>query len=80
VAWALTIGEQQANSVQGRVPVGSQVVAEKSIQRSMQDEPDLVIHAIEGVVEFSQKLVTQCLRRTVIHAGPQQRRRISETF
>jgi hypothetical protein len=34
-------------------------VAEKSNHWIMQDEPELVIRAIERVVEFSQKLVTR---------------------
>jgi pimeloyl-ACP methyl ester carboxylesterase len=43
----------------GRLPLGSHVVAEKSNHWIMQDEPELVIRAIERVVEFSQKLVTR---------------------
>jgi pimeloyl-ACP methyl ester carboxylesterase len=42
----------------GRLPLGSYVVAEKSNHWIMQDEPELVIRAIETVVEFSQRLVT----------------------
>lgn len=41
-----------------RLPLGSYVVAEKSNHWIMQDEPELVIRAIERVVEFSQRLVT----------------------
>lgn len=41
-----------------RLPQGSYVVAEKSNHWIMQDEPELVIRAIERVVEFSQRLVT----------------------
>jgi pimeloyl-ACP methyl ester carboxylesterase len=41
-----------------RLPLGSHVVAEKSNHWIMQDEPELVICAIERVVEFSQRLVT----------------------
>ena len=41
-----------------RVPLGSHVIAEKSSHWIMQDEPELVIRAIERVVELSQELVT----------------------
>lgn len=41
-----------------RMPVGSHVVAEKSDHWIMQDEPELVISAIERVVELSRELVT----------------------
>lgn len=41
-----------------RAPLGSHVIAEKSNHWIMQDEPELVIRAIERVVELSQKLVT----------------------
>ena len=41
-----------------RVPLGSHVIAEKSNHWIMQDEPELVIRAIERVVELSQELVT----------------------
>jgi pimeloyl-ACP methyl ester carboxylesterase len=41
-----------------RLPLGSHVLAEKSNHWIMQDEPELVIRAIERVVEFPQKLVT----------------------
>jgi len=42
----------------GRAPLGRHVTAEKSNHWIMQDEPGLVVRAIERVVEFSQKLVT----------------------
>jgi pimeloyl-ACP methyl ester carboxylesterase len=42
----------------GRLPLASHVVAEKSNHWIMQEEPELVIRAIERVVEFSQRLVT----------------------
>jgi len=42
----------------GRLPLGTHVVAEKSNHWIMQDEPELVIRAIERVVEFSEKLLT----------------------
>lgn len=41
-----------------RLPLGSHLLAEKSNHWIMQDEPELVIRAIERVAEFSQKLVT----------------------
>jgi pimeloyl-ACP methyl ester carboxylesterase len=41
-----------------RLPLGSHVLAEKSNHWIMQEEPELVIRAIERVVEFSQKPVT----------------------
>ena len=41
-----------------RVPFGSHVLAEKSNHWIMQDEPELVIRAIERVVELSPQLVT----------------------
>lgn len=42
----------------GRAPLGRHVTAEKSNHWIMQDEPGLVVRAIERVVEFSQKPVT----------------------
>lgn len=74
----LTAGEQKANEVQARVP--GQLAAEKSVHAILQDEPECVVRALESLVEFSQKLVTHSLGRTVIHAGPQQRPRVSQTF
>jgi pimeloyl-ACP methyl ester carboxylesterase len=41
-----------------RAPLGSHVIAEKSNHWIMQDEPELVIRAIERVEELSQELVT----------------------
>ncbi|HKW34219.1 MAG TPA: alpha/beta hydrolase [Candidatus Acidoferrum sp.] len=41
-----------------RAPLGSLVIAGKSSHWIMQDEPEMVIRAIERVVELSQKLVT----------------------
>ena len=41
-----------------RVPLGSHVIAEKSNHWIMQDEPELVIRAIERVAELSQELVS----------------------
>lgn len=43
----------------GRLPLGSHVLAEKSNHWIMQDEPELVIRAIQRVVEFPQQLVTR---------------------
>lgn len=41
-----------------RAPLGSHVIAEKSNHWIMQDEPELVIRAIERVVELSRELAT----------------------
>ena len=41
-----------------RAPLGSHVIAAKSNHWIMQDEPELVIRAIERVVELSRELVT----------------------
>ena len=41
-----------------RVPFGSHVIAQKSNHWIMQDEPELVIRAVERVVELSPQLVT----------------------
>jgi len=41
-----------------RAPLGSHVIAEKSNHWIMQDEPELVIRAIERVVELSRELMT----------------------
>jgi pimeloyl-ACP methyl ester carboxylesterase len=41
-----------------RMPLGSHVIAEKSNHWIMQDEPELVIRAIERVVELSRELMT----------------------
>lgn len=41
-----------------RTPLGSHVIAEKSNHWIMQEEPELVIRAIERVVELSHELVT----------------------
>jgi pimeloyl-ACP methyl ester carboxylesterase len=41
-----------------RAPLGSHVIAEKSNHWIMQDEPELVIRAIERVVELSNELMT----------------------
>lgn len=43
----------------GRLPLGSHVLAEKSNHWIMQDEPELVIRAIQRVVEFPRQLVTR---------------------
>ena len=76
----LVIGEQKANRAPGRMLLGSHRVVEKSLHPIVLDEPALVVRAIERVVEFLQKLVTHSLGRTVAHAGPQQRPRISQTL
>ena len=41
-----------------RLPFGSHVIAKKSNHWIMQDEPELVVRAIERIVEFSQNPVT----------------------
>lgn len=48
--------EEHAAAV-ARAPLGSHVIAEKSNHWIMQDEPELVIRAIDGVVELSRELV-----------------------
>lgn len=45
-------------AIVSRLPLGSYVVAEESNHWIMQDEPELVIRAIERVAELSQELVT----------------------